>query len=98
MREFDTHKAIARLGNIEVFIGCIVGLLSISSTIGSWYVLPYRIKAQEYLTEKYKTETDGRLHDLMQEQGKNREVLIRIDERLRNMQRALKINDPNSNP
>lgn len=87
----STEKLIS-LNRIEVVLGVIVALMSLVGAIGSWMVLPYRM-----------TQAEGSMKELRQEVANlkidtntNRELLIRIDERLRQVQRALKIptNEP----
>lgn len=87
MAETDNHKRLVRLNEIEVLLGIIVAVIAIAACFGSWYVLPYRVGELEKAVNSIKSD----ITNVQKDSNQNRELLIRIDERLMAVQRALKI-------
>lgn len=83
----EQSKRLVNLNQLEVFLGTLVALVTIANSIGSWYVLPYRLSE----AEKSIARVQGELESVKISNLTDRELLVRMDERLRTVQRALKI-------
>lgn len=80
---------LIRWNKIEAFLGAVAAAVAIFSAVGAWWILPYRVQA----TEKRVVELSAELDALQAQANANRELLVRIDERLQAVQRALRISD-----
>jgi hypothetical protein len=73
---------LINLNKIEVLIGILVALITLGNTYGIIAVMPYRL-AQ---VEKQNGVIQAQFDDLKKENNSNKELLIRIDERLKVLQ------------
>jgi len=78
---------LIRLNRIELILGVFVAIIAICGAVGSWFVLPYRVGQ----LEKSFGEMREEISTVRYNGDQNRELLIRMDERLKSVQRALKI-------
>ncbi len=92
------REALINLNKLEVLLGCAVAIIGLVGCLGSWYVLPYRLsqveleqKAAAAKLEVTQHETQQKIESIQRNADANKELLIRIDERLRQVQIALKI-------
>jgi len=69
----------------EIAVGVVVGMLSVASNVGVFFILPYRVEANEKHTEKIQNE----LRDVQKQRNEDKEFLVRMDERAQNMQKQL---------
>lgn len=68
----------------------IIGFLAISTALfGSYFLLPHRMESVEKEHEKYEIKTDARLQQQDVELRQQREILIRIDENVKELRRAV---------
>lgn len=72
---------------VEVLLSVAVACIAIGGAVGSWYVLPYRVGQTEAAIVDLRHEIKG----VREENSRNQELLIRMDERIKTIQRALKI-------
>jgi len=78
-------EKLINLNKLEVGLGCVVAIIAIAGAVGTWYILPYRVTELEKNQAVLKVQIDA-----MQKESQNqRELLIRIDERLQLMQKTL---------
>lgn len=101
--EANEHAAkrqehLISLNKLEMVLGCLVALISLVGCIGSWYVLPYRVSQVELeqknvavRLETSQRQTEAKMEEMKRNADMTRELLIRIDERLRQVQVALKL-------
>lgn len=83
----DKTEALINLNKIEVFLGVVVACIAVLSALGAWYILPYRLdRAEEGLAE-----LRAELQTVKRNSEETRELLVRIDERLKLIQQNLKI-------
>lgn len=87
----DQHKKLWTLNVVETAVGCFVGIMTIVSLAFSvmavFVLIPYRVNQLENAQTVIRTE----MSSMRAEQYKNQELLIRMDERLKTLQRAMKI-------
>lgn len=83
----EQSRRLVNLNQLEVFLGVIVAVITIATAVGTYYILPYRVSE----LEKALAQTQGEMRVLREASIIDRELLVRIDERLRQVQRALKI-------
>lgn len=68
----------------------IIGFLAVSSALfGSFILLPHRVDQMEKEQERYESKTDSQLQRQDLELRQQREILIRIDENVKELRRAV---------
>lgn len=85
----DKTDRLITLNKIEVFVGIVVGIVSVAGVLAGYWILPYRVNAAEMNAVKL----EARIEAVEKSQALNRELLVRIDERLRSVQERLHIPD-----
>ena len=85
----EHRDQLISLNKIEIALGLIVSAVSLIGCFGSWYVMPYRVTQVELKQAALENKLDA-----MQRSGEaTREIVIRIDERIR---QGLPLAKPNS--
>lgn len=70
-------------------LGIILGVLAaLTALLGSFFILPYRVEASEKRQEAFESKTDNRFSATEAEQKQQREILIRIDENVKELRRV----------
>lgn len=82
-------ERLIHLNRLEVGLGCCVALIAIASAIGTWYVLPYRVSQLESKSVGIQIQIDS----MQKDSQVQKELLIRIDERLKQVQQTLDRNN-----
>jgi hypothetical protein len=80
MADETTPAATISLSKVGTFIGAVVGILAICSAISVFFILPYRVAAAEV-----------KIMALEVAAARDREMAIRMEERLWTVQNALGI-------
>ena len=70
------------LKTAQVVIGIVAGVAGIAGAVKAWAILPYRMERLEDDQKAIKQE----YHDVSAEQRAQREILIRIEERIKRKQ------------
>lgn len=82
------EQRIINLNKVEVIIGIIISVATLLGLYNSYVILPYRVEQ----LERSAIEMRAEIRFLRDENRDINETLVRIDERLKTVQRALKIN------
>ena len=84
----DKHNSsMLKLNKVEIALGVVVAIISIWNAYATMAVLPYRVAEAEKQMRELRSEVQSIQSDSMDQ----RELLIRIDERLKTVQAALKL-------
>lgn len=75
----DVKINLTRLG---VIIGTIAGIFALA---GAWFVLPFRVEAVEKQAIEFTARVERRFEATEAEQRQQREILIRIDENVKQL-------------
>jgi hypothetical protein len=81
----EENRRLINLNKFEVILGIIVALVTLGNTYGIISVMPYRLTQVEKANAILQTQFE----DLKKENASNKELLIRIDERLKIVQEQL---------
>lgn len=87
----DVRVNFTRLG---VILGVVAAIMALA---GAWVVLPYRVEAAEKAQASFEAKVERRFEATEAEARQQREILIRIDENvkeLRRLQRANRVEPP----
>lgn len=69
-------------------LGVIIGILAaLTALLGSFFILPYRVEASEKRQDAFESKTDNRFSANEAEQKQQRDILIRIDENVKELRR-----------
>lgn len=84
----ETHAGDVRINVTRWAV--IAGFLAVSSALfGSFILLPHRVDQVEKEQQRYESQTDLQLKQQDMELRQQREILIRIDENVKDMRRTL---------
>lgn len=94
----EKGNRILTLNKIEVVVGIAIACITLMNTYASLAVLPYRVHELEkqnadlrLLIEKQSIKTEAEVKSVRERSESQHELLIRMDERLKTVQGALKI-------
>lgn len=74
---------------LSVALGVIAAIAALA---GAWFILPYRVEAAEKAHAAFESKTEIRFAANEAEARQQREILIRIDENVKQLRRAQRIN------
>lgn len=84
----DRHNMkVINLNKVEIVLGVVVAIISLWNAYATLAILPYRVAEAEKQMRDLRSEVQSIQSDNMDQ----RELLIRIDERLKTVQAALKL-------
>lgn len=83
----DRTESMISLNKVEIALGLVVAAVSLTSAVGCWFVLPYRMQLAEDSIQELRTE----IKQVRDDNNRNQELLVRMDERIKTIQQALKI-------
>lgn len=86
MSEDDFKVNVTRLG---IVLGVIA---TIAALAGAWFVLPYRMEAAERVQTTFEAKVERRFELTEAEARQQREILIRIDENVKELRRNQRSN------
>jgi hypothetical protein len=88
MPHTNTEAKSTSIGTIAEIVIALCSLVALTSAL---FVIPYRLEASEKKMQQFETTTDQRLKVIEAQQATDRERQVRIEERLKSVQRALAI-------
>lgn len=87
MNDKSEGQRILSLSKLELAIGIAGGLLTLGTAYASFAVIPYRLTQAENAISQLQSQQES----VRRENQDTKELLIRIDERLKTVQSALKL-------
>lgn len=86
----DNGDVRINLNRLGVILGVITALVALA---GAWLVLPYRVEQTEKAQSLFETKVERRFETTEAEQRQQREILIRIDENVKELKRTSRHGD-----
>ncbi len=83
----NSDMRIINLNKVEVALGVVVAVISLWNAYATMAILPYRVAE----AEKQMRDLRSEVQSIQSDNTDQRELLIRIDERLKTVQAALKL-------
>lgn len=88
MAKENESKALIKT---DMLVSIVCSLISVASLLGAWFILPYKVEANDKRMTQNEVANADKFRVLEAKQDADHELAIRIDERLKSIQKALRI-------
>lgn len=82
---FQNGDVKINLTRLSVTLAFVAGIVALA---GAWFILPYRVEAAERTAAEFAAKVERRFEATEAEQRQQREILIRIDENVKQLKES----------